>query len=267
MKISIAIAPGAPEGYPAIYKKDLRENVRKAKDFGYDGLEWHLRRPDSRETEEMQKLFDSLDMQVNAVGTGMSCLYDGLTLMHPDEEVRSQAVSRLKEFVDMAQTLQSTVIIGSMKGKVPPDGDQDVYREYCAESLKGILEYAGNKNVPVVLEVLNRYETNFLNTAQQMDQFIKSIGSKLLKTHIDTFHMNIEEADLYESILRCRDTLGHIHFADSNRYRPGAGHLDFKAVMRGLKEAGYVSWIGLECHAGAEPDADAQQALEYIRSI
>jgi sugar phosphate isomerase/epimerase len=267
MKISIAIANEAPAAYPAIYKKDLFETVRKIIEFGYDGIEWHLRRPCISETVKMEKLCNSLGMAVNAIGTGMACLYDGFTLMHDDPEVRQKAVERLKEFVDMAATLGSTVIIGSMKGKIPPGGDRDTYVRYCIDSLKAVLDYAGGKAVPVVMEVLNRYETNFLNTVEQMDEFVTKAGYTLLKVHIDTFHMNIEEADMYESIIKSGNTLGHVHFADSNRYHPGAGHIDFKSVMRALKEINYQGWIGVECMVRDNADTDSRKAVEFIRSI
>jgi len=267
MKISLAIAEDAPVAYPAIYKKDLFENMKKAKDFGYDGIEWHLRQPDKRKIEKMHTYISSLSMKVNAVGTGMSCLYDGLTLMHEDGDIRRQAVERLREFTDMAAELGSMVIIGSIKGKIPPGGDRDLYEKYCIESLKAVLDYAGQKGVTVLLEVLNRYETNFLNTAEEAHEFITRIGNPLLKMHIDTFHMNIEEAILSESILSCKETLGHMHFADSNRYQPGTGHIDFKAVLQALEKINYQGWIGVECLAMSDPDMAAEDAVKYIRSV
>lgn len=267
MKISIAVSGKAPAAYPAIYKTSLFENVCKAHDLGYDGIEWHLRRPEQREIEAMQQLLATLNFKVNALGTGMACLYDGLTLMDPVPAVRIQAIERLKEFIDMAAALDCMVIIGSMKGKIPVGAAPDVFEKYCIDSLKPVLEYAENRRVTVVLEVINRYESNFLNTIEQMDSFIGKLDYPALKSHIDTFHMNIEEADLYQSIIAGRKHLGHVHFADSNRYWPGAGHLDFKQVMNALREINYQEWIAVECHAKSDPDLAAQQAVQYIHSI
>lgn len=178
-----------------------------------------------------------------------------------------QAVVRLREFIDMAADLGCTVIIGSMKGRIAAEEDREVYVKYCFDSLKAVLDYAGMKNVPVVLEVLNRYETNFLNTADQMNSFLEQAGSPLLKAHIDTFHMNIEEANLYESILKCRRTLGHVHFADSNRYHPGAGHIDFKSVIQALRDIDYEGWIAIECLSNIDPDTSAQRAVKYLNEV
>ena len=266
MKIALAMADTAPGGYPAIYKKNIYEAAQKAHDMGYDGIEWHLRRPDTAETEKMQTLLQKLGMQVDGLGTGMACLYDGLMLMHPEKDVRTKAVERLKEFTDMAAALSCMVVIGSIKGKIPPDVDKNTYEGYLMEGLDAVLDYAVKKNVTYLLEALNRYETNFLNTAAQTDAFVRKAGSPLLKTHIDTFHMNIEEADLYQSIVSCK-TLGHVHFADSNRYYPGSGHIDFTQVAQGLKDAGYTGWIAVECLAQEDADAEAQKAVDFIRAL
>jgi 5-keto-L-gluconate epimerase len=266
MKYSIAIAPQALDGYPAIYRDDLFENVKKAYRFGYAGIEWHLRRPDLREAEKLKRLSEDLRMPVTSIGTGLSCVIDGLTLMHTDREVRIQAVERLKEFIDLGRMLESVMIVGSMKGKIPADEKAEKYRTYLAESLDEILDCAEQKGVTVVLEVLNRYETNLLNTCEQMHEFVQQMKSPRLKTHIDTFHMNIEETDIIKSIEICRDTLGHVHFSDSNRCFPGAGHIDFKPIVQKLGEIGYPGCIAVECLPFPDPDTAAKRAIAHLSS-
>jgi sugar phosphate isomerase/epimerase len=267
MKYSIAIAPQASAGYPAIYREDLFESVKKARGLGYAGIEWHLRRPDMHEAEKLKRLSEDLRMPVTSIGTGLSCVIDGLTLMHTDREVRIQAVERLKEFIDLGRMLESVIIIGSMKGKIPTDGDTAKFRTYLAESLDAVLDCAEQKAVTVVLEVLNRYESNLLNTCGQMQDFVQQIKSLRLKTHIDTFHMNIEEADNIKSIETCRDTLGHVHFSDSNRCCPGTGHIDFKPIVQKLGEIDYTGCIAVECLSFPDPDTAAKRAIAYLSSF
>lgn len=267
MKYSIAIAASAPESYPAIYKGDMRESIRKAREYGYSGIEWHLRKSDPAETEEIGRYCEAVQMAVSAIGTGMGCVFDGLTLAHADQEVRVRAVERLKEFIDMARVLNSLVIIGSMKGKLPPGEEKQKYLGYLSDGLKEVMDYAEKRETGVVLEVINRYETNLLTTIDQMQEYVQSIGSQRLKMHIDTFHMNIEEADMEESIEKCGEMLGHVHFADSNRWYPGAGHIDFCAVVNALKKIGYQGDIGIECMPFPEPDVAAKKAIEYLLSV
>lgn len=267
MNINIAVALKAPNGYPAIFKTELNGSIKKAYELGYSGIEWHLREPDQKETEDIGKLCGGLNMKVSCIGTGMACAFDGLTLMHDDSEIRMRAVERLKTFIDMGAFLNSKVIIGSMKGKIPDDNVQEKYMGYLTDNLNKTLEYAESRNVVLLMEALNRYETNILNTAEQMDEFVKNMGSKLLKTHIDIFHMNIEEQDICKSIEKCAETLGNVHLADSNRRHPGAGHIDFEQVFRTLKRIGYTGPIGVECLPFPEPELAAKNAIKYLNSI
>jgi sugar phosphate isomerase/epimerase len=263
----IAIGSYAPAGYPAIYKtEDILENIRKAHNFGYAGIEWHLKAPNNGDIIRVTKLCESLDMPITSIGTGMACAYDGLSLMHTDSEVRMQTVVRLKEFIDMGAQLGSIVIIGSIKGSIPVGGVKEIYEAYLNDNLKIVMDYAEKKNVQVVLEVLNRYECNLLNTAEQMNEFIEKFGSSLLKTHLDTFHMNIEEPNMCESISNCK-TLGHIHFADSNRMYPGAGHIDFSRIEHELKRKGFQGNIAIECLPYPEPDVAAKKTIEYLKCV
>ena len=266
-KYSIAIGSYAPVGYPAIYKtSDILENIQKAHDLGYAGIEWHLREPNPVDIVQVAKVCNALNMPVTSIGTGMAYAYDGLSLMHPEPDVRTQAVRRLKKFIDMGADLGSTIIIGSMKGRVPVDGDAAAYKAYLKGNLQMVIAYAERKRVTVVLEVLNRYESNLLNTAAQMDAFIKGIGSDLLKTHLDTFHMNIEEFDIGDSIRNC-STLGHMHYADSNRRYPGAGHIDFVQIEQALKDRGYEGVVGVECLPCPEPDTAAKKTIEHLGHV
>ena len=47
--------------------------------------------------------------------------------------------------------------------------------------------------------------------------------------------------------------LGHVQVSDSNRYQPGAGHLDWPALVRTLLELDYRGWLALECRLARRP--------------
>ena len=58
--------------------------------------------------------------------------------------------------------------------------------------------------------------------------------------------MNIEEQSVTESIIRAGDQIGDVHFADSNRWAPGCGHLDFSKIVQTLKEIDYQGYVSAE---------------------
>ena len=70
----------------------------------------------------------------------------------------------------------------------------------------------------LALEPINRYETNFVNTVEDGLAVLEEVGAPNFKLLLDTFHMNIEEADIGMSFRRAEGRLGYVHFADSNRH-------------------------------------------------
>ncbi|MEQ9571050.1 MAG: sugar phosphate isomerase/epimerase, partial [Nitratireductor sp.] len=56
---------------------------------------------------------------------------------------------------------------------------------------------------------------------------------------LDAFHLNIEEADIYDAIRLAGDRLFDFHVADNNRFAAGLGQLDWAKIVATLKEIGY----------------------------
>ncbi len=80
-----------------------------------------------------------------------------------------------------------------------------------------------------------------------LSAFIKENNLPNTKILLDTFHMNIEDADMEKSILDCGDLIGYIHVADSNRHYAGAGHIDLKQIINSLSKVDYSGFISAEC--------------------
>jgi 5-keto-L-gluconate epimerase len=105
---------------------------------------------------------------------------------------------------------------------------------------------AAGLGVTLLLEPINRYETNFVNTAAEGIALLEEIGEPSMKLLLDTFHMNIEERTLAGALRAAGDRLGYVHIADSNRRAPGQGHIDFPAVMSALDAIAYRGMLVAE---------------------
>jgi D-psicose/D-tagatose/L-ribulose 3-epimerase len=93
---------------------------------------------------------------------------------------------------------------------------------------------------------LNRFETDFLNTVEQALALVKAIGSKAVKIHLDTFHMNIEQKNQAAAILKAGKLLGHFHACGSDRGTPGGDHIDWPGIVKALKKIGYKGDVVIE---------------------
>ena len=118
--------------------------------------------------------------------------------------------------------------------------------DLVVKNLKPLAKYAEKKGIELCIEPLNRFETDFLNTCDKGLKLIKAIGSKAVKLHLDTFHMNIEEKNQADAIRKAGKNLGHFHACGSDRGTPGADHIDWKPIVKALNDIGYKGDIVIE---------------------
>jgi sugar phosphate isomerase/epimerase len=148
--------------------------------------------------------------------------------------------------VSVARRLGALLIVGLIHGPIPPETDRALAEERLLEGLGTVARAAGTAGVRLVIEPINRYETNWLNTVEEVLDLIGRLGEDNVGVLPDTFHMNIEEADVPAALRRGGARVWHVHAADSNRRAPGWGHLDFGPVVRALGEMGYGGFLSAE---------------------
>jgi sugar phosphate isomerase/epimerase len=121
----------------------------------------------------------------------------------------------------------------------------------------------------LVLEPLNRYESDIVNTTAEGLELIEQVGHPSLGLLLDTFHVNIEEASVYDCfrLAMAAGRLWHVHLGDSNRLPPGEGHLDFAGIVSTLAEAGYDGYLSAELLAKPDPDTAAERTIRTMRGI
>jgi sugar phosphate isomerase/epimerase len=119
----------------------------------------------------------------------------------------------------------------------------------------------------ILLEPLNRYESNVL--PQQVDgaRIVRAVGGAGIRLMSDVFHMHIEEPDLPAAIRACSDVIGHVHLADNTRKEPGSGCLDFRSVLRALRDTGYSGFLAFECGLTGPPDEVLPRSVAYLRAL
>jgi D-psicose/D-tagatose/L-ribulose 3-epimerase len=75
---------------------------------------------------------------------------------------------------------------------------------------------------------------------------VKDVGSKAVKIHLDTFHMNIEQKNQGDSIRKAGKLLAHFHACGSDRGTPGNDHIDWKPIAKALKDIKYDGDVVIE---------------------
>jgi sugar phosphate isomerase/epimerase len=268
LKIGLCLSPTKPDRAPLLYQGDIVKGLDSASRFGYDGVELSLLNSQNLDQQWLIEKLGELNLQVFAIATAQSYSTDGYSLYTLHEEKRQQAIKRIKAHIDFASRLNAMVIIGGIRGKFAgAKEDWNTQREKGSQALVSCVRYAQKQGVTLLLEPINRYETNIINRVEEALEVVEEIGSKHLRLLLDTFHMNIEERSIVGSVLMAGSHLGYIHFADNNRLAPGWGHIDFSQVLSGLKELGYQGPISVEILPEPDDDRASEQAIQHIRSL
>jgi sugar phosphate isomerase/epimerase len=259
--ITFSAVPEA-QGGPFVYWGSLEESMRSAKDLGFDAIEIFPPSPDYFQTIDAAKLAQQTGLEIAAVGTGAGWLKHKLSLADAEPQVRARAMEFLSSMLVAATQLQAPMIIGSMQGRSGPGVSKTQSKEFLREGLERLDAQAKAIGGNILYEPLNRYETDQCNTLAQGTELICGLSSTKLLA--DWFHMNIEEADMVESILKAGTAIGHVHFADTNRLAVGSGHLSVQPLIDALGQIGYRGFLSAEVF----PLPDSQSAAERtIRSF
>jgi sugar phosphate isomerase/epimerase len=237
-----------------------------AQELGYDGVEIHLRHPDDIERTAVRALQEKYNLGVPTLGTGMAA-NDGLTFSDLDPDVRRCAVVRIHDHIRLAASLGSAVTIGLIRGRLGQDDQRAARRSAMLACLDECCRLAAAQGVTLLLEPIHRYGIDNLATLDQAAQVIRELGAPNLKLLADTFHMNIEEVDMADSLRQHASLLGHVHLPDSNRQVPGHGHIDMKAILQALLETGFQGYLSFEVLPLPNPRQAAVDGMQTVQHI
>jgi len=266
MKLSIVLSTHAAQFQAVAFKGDFEANVSRIASYGYDGVELAIRDPKLVDVEELDGVVKKHRLEVPAIGTGQAWGEEGLSFTSDDPAVRRSAIERVKSHVPLAKHFGSSIILGLIRGVTPPGQSHDQSMAYLVEALQECSAAAATEGVRFALEPLNRYETDLIHTVGEGLDLIQRVGAENFGLLLDTFHMNIEEPSIEASIRACGDRIFHFHVADSNRWHPGAGHLDFASILAALRETGYNGYVSGEFMPVPDANPGAQRAIDYLRA-
>ncbi|TVP99296.1 MAG: sugar phosphate isomerase/epimerase [Planctomycetaceae bacterium] len=248
-------------GGPFVLWESLPTAIAKTARLGFDAIEIFPPSPDAIREVPLKQLLADHGLALAAVGTGAGWVKHRLSLADPDPAVRTRAVDFVRSIIDVAAELGASAIIGSMQGRSGNGVSREASRDHLIDSL-GRCARAAAEQTPLLYEPLNRYETDQACTLADGAALLGQLESGLpVRLLADLFHMGIEETDVAAAIRAHGDSIGHVHFVDSNRRPVGCGHTDFGPIVRALREVGYQGYLSAEAFPYPDSDAAAAQTI------
>jgi D-psicose/D-tagatose/L-ribulose 3-epimerase len=235
----------------------LDETASRLARLGYDGIEL-VGEPDRYDRPQVVALCQQAGLAVTSILGWCIWGIPGRDPASADDAERKAAGEYLRACVDLAVDVEApiVVVLAAPAGRVAPHGapGSALARKsaYLAEwdravgSMRQLAAYASGHGILLALEPLNRYESFLVTNVEQGLRFLEETGADNLRLHLDTFHMNIEEADLAGAVRSAGSLLVNMHVSDSNRQAPGRRHTDFASLLRALQEIGYEGTLVLE---------------------
>jgi D-psicose/D-tagatose/L-ribulose 3-epimerase len=223
----------------------IAELAPRVKAMGFDLLEPGLENPGDWDPQRMAEVFAA-----NKLGAVVcAAMGPGRDLTDPGTVTATQ--NYLRACIDAVVALGGDVVAGPIYTPVGKTWQMDVAEraatvDRLVEGLRPLGDYAGERGVRLGVEPLNRFETSFLNTAEQVMEVVDKLNSPAVGVMLDTFHMNIEEKDQAAAIRLVGEKLVHFHACGCDRGTPGADHIAWDAIAAALREMGYDGAIVIE---------------------
>lgn len=225
-------------------KMYLAEHVA---DLGFDALEICVENPTRVSAPTIREAAEEAGIGLSVCGA----FGPDRDVSHEDSERRQSGIDYLKFCVDLAAEIGSPNVVGPMysatgKTQLLSESEREQQRGRAARSLRDAGFYAGERDVCLAIEPLNRFETDFINVVEQGLDLCERIGLENVGLLLDTFHMNIEEKSIPDAIRTAGSRLFHFHACENDRGAPGSGHVEWDEVFSALGNVGFDGLVVIE---------------------
>jgi D-psicose/D-tagatose/L-ribulose 3-epimerase len=219
----------------------------KIKALGYDVVEIPVEYPD---------LIDPLAVKVALKENGLEAVVCGAfgptrDLTNEDPHVHKHCFDYIAKCFTLCHTWDARFFAGPMyssvgKARMVPLEQRKIEWDRAVSNLSKVCALAQEQGLMIALEPLNRFESDLINTAEDVLRLVSDINHPAARVMLDGFHMAIEERDLETAITRVGEKLIHMQVSENYRGIPGTGQTDWQGIKKGLQNIGYKGVVAIE---------------------
>ncbi|MFC5683472.1 sugar phosphate isomerase/epimerase family protein [Flavobacterium sp. MAHUQ-51] len=215
--------------------------IQKTAEYGFDMLEILLPTSLDFDSKQVKKQLDAVEISARCT---LNLPADCHIPFHPE-----QAIKIIKSALDKVAEMNGDFLggvlhsaIGTFTGNPCTKNEKLIVQQVFTE----VAAYAKERNINLGIEPINRYESYVFTAAEEVLNMIDNISTTNIGLHLDTFHMNIEERNFYNPIIRAGNNLNHLHITESDRGMTGEGNVHWDDLFKALAEINYQGPLVLE---------------------
>ena len=258
--------------------------IDHVRDFGAEVFEIAVEDPAQIDVAVLKQALHRSGLQASVCGV----FGPDRDLSSDDPLVRGAAERYIRWCIDTASQIGAPVFGGPMytyvgKTRLLPPAEREAERRRAAAGLRALADYAAPRGVRLAIEILNRFETDMLNIAQQGLALLDRVDRPNIGLHLDTFHMHLEEKSSAAAIRLAGDRLFHFHACENDRGIPGTGQVHWLEIAEALEDIHYQGMTVIESFTpnvtsiaravnlwrplAPSQDAIAADGLRFLRSL
>ncbi|MDN3689903.1 sugar phosphate isomerase/epimerase family protein [Cyclobacterium jeungdonense] len=219
----------------------------KIKKMGYDAVEIPVEDPNLIDSKTVKKALEDHGLSPIICGA----FGPSRDLTHEDPSYHQTSFGYIQKCLDISVELGAKFVAGPMysavgKARLVSAEQKKIEWDRAVTNLHKVCKMAEKSGQEIALEALNRFETDLINTTEELMRLISDINHPAAKVLLDGFHMNIEEPNIEKAILQAGDKLIHVQVSENYRGTPGTGQTRWEDYKRGLEKVNYKGTITIE---------------------
>jgi len=243
------------------YLGDPLAGIHLAAEIGYDGVELMMRDAAPNDADALARAAEAAGLQISMCCTGEVYGEDRISFTDPDASVRAAARSRALGIVAFAARLGVDINVGRLRGGYRTEVPAEQTRRWARDAFLEVCDRAGDLGNRVLLEPLGPQVGNFLNTTAECLAYVRELNHPHFGLMLDTAHIFACGEDLPTSVAAAAGEFHYLHLTDSDRRPLGMGNVDFSAVAKAIRAAGYDGWAAVEVFQ--QPDSETAMRASY----
>lgn len=219
----------------------------KIKEMGYDVVEIPVEDPDLIDGAVVKKALEDSGLKPTVCG-----------VFGPTKDFTSDDVSLhencfryIEKSFELCSLLEVDFLAGPMysavgKARMVSEEQRQIEWDLAVTNLYKVCEMANDFGQSIALEPLNRFESDLVNTAEDVMRLVTDINHKNAKVILDGFHMTIEEKNIRAAINAAGAKLIHVQVSENHRGIPGTGLTPWNDFKLGLEDINYKGAMVIE---------------------